>query len=239
MLVAIVVQLLLGVLRLGDERLDLHEVTRPVREIAPADNHRHLVRLVEALILDVNVVEILRKGIVEVVGGLVDLGVVLGLFSAASFALNVVVIRRAVLTATPSQATYLSLFAGIPLLLILSAATGQLFRLDVLPGSAFMYLIIVGVVMFVVGRYANYRCIQALGANASAPLRSMSVLVGVIRRKHFRNRATQRRTHRMQAAAALVNRVDSGRGRRRHFVVSDYGIAILFDGNDISCLSDL
>ena len=108
------------------------------------------------------------------------LGPLLGLLSAASFALNVTVIRRAVLRASASQATIVTVFAGIPIVLVMAAASGQLFRIATLPASSVGLIAAAGVTQFVIGRYGNYKCIQCLGANASAPLRSLSAVFSVI-----------------------------------------------------------
>jgi drug/metabolite transporter (DMT)-like permease len=107
------------------------------------------------------------------------LGPLLGLLSAASFALNVTVIRRAVLLASASQATIVTVFAGVPIALIMAAATGQLFRISSLSGTSILLLIGGGISQFVIGRYGNYKSIQCLGATASAPLRSLAAVFSV------------------------------------------------------------
>ena len=107
------------------------------------------------------------------------LGPLLGLLSAASFALNVTVIRRAVLLASASQATIVTVFAGVPIALVMAAATGQLFRISSLSGTSILLLIAGGISQFVIGRYGNYKSIQCLGATASAPLRSLAAVFSV------------------------------------------------------------
>ena len=73
------------------------------------------------------------------------------------------------------MALYITIFFGIPLLVIAAIITGQLFDLPNISTQGYLLLAAAGLTHFLVGRYSNYRCISAIGANRAAPLRSISV----------------------------------------------------------------
>ncbi|PZC48311.1 MAG: Permease of the drug/metabolite transporter (DMT) superfamily/Uncharacterized membrane protein [Chloroflexi bacterium] len=105
------------------------------------------------------------------------LGPILGVLSAAGFALSNVFARRGVLGVPALQGIYVTVIAGVPLFVILAAATGQLFRLGDLTWEQNALLASSGLTQYIIGRYSGYRSIGALGANGSAPLLSLSALV--------------------------------------------------------------
>ena len=108
------------------------------------------------------------------------LGAVFGILTAACFSASVIVARRGVLVATAAQGIYFSVIAGVPLFLVVSLATGQIFRINEFGVAALGMLAAAGVSEYLVGRYSNFRAIHALGANASSPLRSLNVVFAVV-----------------------------------------------------------
>ncbi|MEK9659043.1 MAG: EamA family transporter, partial [Chloroflexota bacterium] len=108
------------------------------------------------------------------------LGAAFGVLSASSFALSNVFARRGVMGLSALQGIYITVVAGVPLFFIAALVSGQVFRLGELGWSQHAWLAASGVTQYIVGRYSNYRAIRALGANGSAPLLSLSVLVSVV-----------------------------------------------------------
>jgi drug/metabolite transporter (DMT)-like permease len=104
------------------------------------------------------------------------LGIFFGMLSSASFGLNGPTVRRGTLKGTASQALYFSIFLGVPLFFLAAAATGQLFRIGEFDTRALALLASAGVLHFLFGRYCNYRCVSAIGAMRSQPLRSTSLI---------------------------------------------------------------
>lgn len=103
------------------------------------------------------------------------LGIALSLLSAFSFAMNNVLIRRGVTAASPAQGIFVTVWLGVPLFLIAALATGHLSRAGELSWLAYVWLAAAGIVHFIIGRYGNYRSIQAMGANRVAPVQSLSI----------------------------------------------------------------
>lgn len=104
------------------------------------------------------------------------LGIFFGILSSASFGLNGPTVRRGTLKGTVNQALYFSIFMGVPLFFLAAAVTGQLFRVGEFDLRALTLLASAGVLHFLFGRYCNYRCVSAIGAMRSQPLRSTSLI---------------------------------------------------------------
>ncbi len=102
------------------------------------------------------------------------------MISAASFGLNSVNVRRGVLTGTAAQAIYVTVILGTPIFLVAALATGQIFHAGDLTFKSYFLLVWAGILHFCVGRYLNYRSIQAMGANRSAPLQALAVIISVV-----------------------------------------------------------
>src|SRR5438067_5608467 len=100
------------------------------------------------------------------------LGLGLTLLSAVGFGLSSVAGRRGMLGGTATQGIFVSGLAGIPLFLLASALSGQLFRASELSLAAYLWLIGAGLTQFLFGRYCFYRCVGAIGANRAAPISS-------------------------------------------------------------------
>ena len=107
------------------------------------------------------------------------LGGLLALLSAATFAVTNAAVRRGVLTGSPLQATSLSIPVGVPVFymaLLLSGNAGIFFDLPRGPLIAFA---VTGVTHFVIGRYANYRAIRAIGTNLAGPVMQFNLVVSL------------------------------------------------------------
>jgi drug/metabolite transporter (DMT)-like permease len=108
------------------------------------------------------------------------LGIALSLLSAFSFSMNMALIRRGVSTATPGQAALVTVVLGVPLFVAAAAVSGQLTRAGEMSTSGFAYLAGAGIMHFVIGRYANYRALQAVGANMAQVVSTLSVPLGIL-----------------------------------------------------------
>ncbi len=105
------------------------------------------------------------------------LGIVLAALSAATFAFNSASLRRGVLTGSVAQALAITVPIGVPIFLLAAVASGAIAALAQFSGSAIGVLAFVGVLHFIGGRYCNYRAAQAIGANLSAPVIQLSLVI--------------------------------------------------------------
>ena len=105
------------------------------------------------------------------------LGILYTLIAAASFGLNNATVRRGVITGTVSQAVMLSMPIGLVMFAAAAAIGGQLDGLDRFTSHHAALMMAAGIVHFVFGRYCNYRSIQAMGSNLSAPIQQWTLLV--------------------------------------------------------------
>jgi len=105
------------------------------------------------------------------------LGGILSLLSAATFGLNNAAVRRDVLTGSVLQGLVITVPIGVPIFLLCAAVFGGL---DVWFGFTLettLYLAAAGIVHFVIGRYGNYRGIQAWGGNLAGLVQQSSILI--------------------------------------------------------------
>jgi uncharacterized membrane protein len=105
------------------------------------------------------------------------LGVLFTLLAAASFGLNNATVRRGVITGTVTQVVVMSMPIGLLMFGAAALAFGQIGQVAYFTPEKMVFLVAAGVVHFVVGRYCNYRSIQAMGANLSAPVQQWTLLV--------------------------------------------------------------
>lgn len=105
------------------------------------------------------------------------LGILYTLVAAASFGLNNATVRRGVVTGTVTQAVALSMPIGLIMFVGAALAAGQMTELGRFTLGHAAFLTSAGIVHFVFGRYCNYRSIQAMGANLSAPVQQWTLLV--------------------------------------------------------------
>jgi drug/metabolite transporter (DMT)-like permease len=105
------------------------------------------------------------------------LGALLAVLSAASFAATTAAGRRGVITGTPAQGMVLSNPVGVLCFLFAAVTAGEITRIMEFPPTAAAWMAGVGILHFVVGRYANFRASQSAGVNLSAPVVQLNVVV--------------------------------------------------------------
>ena len=105
------------------------------------------------------------------------LGAFLAVLSAASFAATNAAGRRGVVTGTPAQGMVVSNPIGVLCFLVVAVLTAQISRVGAFPSIAAAWMAGVGVLHFVLGRYANFRANQSAGTNLTAPVVQLNVVV--------------------------------------------------------------
>lgn len=108
------------------------------------------------------------------------LGILYTFLAAASFGLNNATVRRGVITGTVTQAVMVSMPIGLVMFAAIAALAGQLEGVARFSPHSFAFLVAAGLIHFVFGRYCNYRSIQAMGANLSAPIQQWTLLVTLV-----------------------------------------------------------
>jgi drug/metabolite transporter (DMT)-like permease len=107
------------------------------------------------------------------------LGGLLALLSAATFAVTNAAVRRGVLTGSAVQATTLSIPVGVPIFFLALSLGGDLGVFGALPRASVLAFGVTGISHFVVGRYANYRAIGAIGTNLAGPVMQFNLVVSL------------------------------------------------------------
>lgn len=105
------------------------------------------------------------------------LGVIFSLLSAATFALNAVAARRAVLSGTVVQGLMVTVPLGVPLFCLLMVLAGETHMLGAFSSEAIFWFAAAGIVHFVIGRYGNYAASAAIGVNLASPILQCEVLI--------------------------------------------------------------
>ena len=108
------------------------------------------------------------------------LGALLAVCSALSFAFSTITARRGVIGSSASFGLYITVILGVPLFAVAALATGQFFDTLDLSTEALAMLAGAGVLHFLIGRYCNYRCIDAIGSNRSQPLQATNTIYSVV-----------------------------------------------------------
>ena len=108
------------------------------------------------------------------------LGALFAVLSALSFGFSSVAARRGVVGSSASYGLYITVIIGVPLFMVAAVATGQFLNTFDLSLEALGMLAAAGVLHFLIGRYCNYRCIDAIGANRSQPLQATNTLYSVV-----------------------------------------------------------
>ena len=108
------------------------------------------------------------------------LGATFALLSAATFALNNAAARRGVITGTPFQGMSVTIPLGVVCFLAVAIASGEIFRVAQFPRSAAAWMVGVGLVHFIFGRYCNYRANHEAGVNLTAPVVQLQVIVTLV-----------------------------------------------------------
>jgi drug/metabolite transporter (DMT)-like permease len=107
------------------------------------------------------------------------LGGVFALLAAVTFAWTNAAARRGVRSGTVAQAINISIPVGVPVFLaalLLSGDAGAIFQLA--PTSVIVFAA-VGISHFCVGRYCNYRALNAIGTNLAGPVMQLNLLVSL------------------------------------------------------------
>ena len=113
-------------------------------------------------------------------------GALLSLSSAMSFSVNAILVRRGIAGAgaTASQGAFITVLLGVPFGLIAVVLTGQVLRFGEISPMGYLLLLTAGIIHFGVGRYCNYRSVEAIGAARSGPIMGVttpfSILMAVI-----------------------------------------------------------
>lgn len=108
------------------------------------------------------------------------LGALLSFLSAGFFGFNAVMMRRGVLTGTAMQGLAVTLPLGMILFGLLSLVAVREEDLANLDWTGTWYFIAAGVVHFLIGRFTNYKCTKAVGANVAGPIQQFTVVVSVV-----------------------------------------------------------
>ena len=104
------------------------------------------------------------------------LGGLLALLASATFALSNVTTRRGVLTGSVLQALVVTIWLGIPVFVVATLVAGQIGAIAKFSLLSMVYLVLAGIVHFVLGRYCNYRAISAIGVNLAGPVLEIGLL---------------------------------------------------------------
>jgi len=99
--------------------------------------------------------------------------------AAATFAWTNAAVRRGVRSGTVVQATTLSIPVGVPIFLAALLLSGRPSMLFELPATSLVVFAAVGVSHFCIGRYCNYRAINAIGNNLAGPVMQFNLVVSL------------------------------------------------------------
>jgi uncharacterized membrane protein len=108
------------------------------------------------------------------------LGAFFAILSAASFAATTAAGRRGVVTGTPAQGMVLSNPVGVLCFLLIAVLAGEITETMEFSLTRAVWMAGVGVLQFVVGRYANFRANQSAGVNLTAPVVQLNVVVTLV-----------------------------------------------------------
>jgi drug/metabolite transporter (DMT)-like permease len=101
------------------------------------------------------------------------------LISAVTFAITNASVRRGVISGSAVQATTLSIPVGVPVFLLALTLGGGLGVFGELPRASVIAFAVTGVTHFIIGRYANYRAIGAIGTNLAGPVMQFNLVVSL------------------------------------------------------------
>jgi len=107
------------------------------------------------------------------------LGGILAFCSAITFAISNAAVRRGVLSGSALQAMAMSIPIGVPVFLVALLAGGAPGAIAGLPQRAVIAFAVTGTTHFVIGRYANYRAIGAVGTNLAGPVLQFNLVVSL------------------------------------------------------------
>lgn len=107
-------------------------------------------------------------------------GALLSLASAAFFGLNNATIRRGVIKGSVLQAMVITVPFGVPVFAIISFFMGGFEAMARWGVSPWLWMILAGLVHFVIGRYGNYKATQLLGSTLSTPIQQLSIVLALV-----------------------------------------------------------
>jgi len=109
------------------------------------------------------------------------IGPIFALITAFAYASNTLLVRRAVVKIPDANAGILiSVPMAVPLFFLILVFTGQTGSILSFSWQAYIWLVLAGILHFVVGRSLYYECVQLVGANIAGILRRSNILVAVI-----------------------------------------------------------
>lgn len=108
------------------------------------------------------------------------LGALLSLASAAFFGLNNATLRRGVVKGTVLQAMAITVPFGVPMFVVIAAFMGGFGAMANWTVGPWIWMILAGIMHFVVGRYGNYKATQLLGSTLSTPIQQLSIPIALI-----------------------------------------------------------
>ena len=108
------------------------------------------------------------------------LGALLAFASAAFFGMNNATVRRGVLKSTVLQGMAITVPLGVPIFAVFALFMGGYAAMANWSLASWLWMMLAGVVHFVIGRYGNYRATQALGATLSTPIQQFSILIALL-----------------------------------------------------------
>ncbi len=109
---------------------------------------------------------------------MMDAGLILALISAVSFAIGIVMVRRAAgMAGEAFTVTAMSIFAGIPLFIVAISAGNGWNSLGNISVKAAVMLAAAGIIHFVLGRLSGYEAFRLIGANRATPITQISPII--------------------------------------------------------------
>ena len=125
-------------------------------------------------------------------------GAMLALASAAFFGLNNAATRRGVLKGSVLQGMAITVPLGVPFFFLCALFMGGFGAIAGWGAATWIWMILAGIVHFVIGRYGNYKATQALGATLSTPVQQLSILVSLVLAFMFLELVMQQRFSRVR-----------------------------------------
>jgi drug/metabolite transporter (DMT)-like permease len=107
------------------------------------------------------------------------LGGFFALMAAATFAWTNAVVRRGVVSGSVTQAITLSIPPGVPVFFLALLLSGNPGMLGELSQTSVLVFAAVGISHFCIGRYCNYRALNAIGNNLSGPVLQFNLVVSL------------------------------------------------------------
>lgn len=109
---------------------------------------------------------------------MMDAGLILALISAVSFAIGIVMVRKAAgMAGEAFTVTAMSIFAGIPLFIVAISAGNGWNSLGNISVKAAVMLAAAGIIHFVLGRLSGYEAFRLIGANRATPITQISPII--------------------------------------------------------------